>query len=583
MTAAPRTFVLTLFAALATSSGCERTPEADDTKVDPPADAQAREQHEALKREAHKEALAAALRSGRSVFIAADPLGAYAAGRAPAAPPPLSLADRQALRERLEIAKRDAGEIDERYLDPPEVVILRTLRFGLTRLYDELERHPQLRLDPQAGLRAVAETLDELEYRLLGADCDAACLELPAGLAADLPTLRDQLEGASLPALSGAKATATQLAARARGLAQRSAGVRGEDLDDAQGEALARDLAALAAALDEHAAWLATAEAAVPKASASAAWTDEAPPLRPGGVEELVRMPAHLGARALRRRLSVGERVDLDLERAVADGERFIGRWEAIETQLIGAETSAEAVLAEDPAAPPSVARCEALVERIREDLAAVEEVAAPELDCARFVQLHTPEAIPEGALALEILDRAVIEPQRRKLRGEELPELALIRGRWSEDVHRHLRRIMLLSRIEHPQARAQAVIEGREALCLSTAALWIHAERGAPADLTLGPACAMLGDPAAIDARVSADPDAALTGFGLSLIGDEPARMVGFDRFFWAPLGLMKTLSTPPGMHPDAFVLPDDPMPAPEPAIDVKVETFGADAQASE
>jgi hypothetical protein len=62
------------------------------------------------------------------------------------------------------------------------------------------------------------------------------------------------------------------------------------------------------------------------------------------------------------------------------------------------------------------------------------------------------------------------------------------------------------------------------------------------------------------------------MSGYGLSLIGDEPARMVGFDRFFWAPLGLMQTLATPIGMHPDEFTLPDEPRGEP-PKVDVTIE----------
>ena len=55
------------------------------------------------------------------------------------------------------------------------------------------------------------------------------------------------------------------------------------------------------------------------------------------------------------------------------------------------------------------------------------------------------------------------------------------------------------------------------------------------------------------------ADPRGGLRGLGLSMIGDEPAAMAGFDRFWWAPLGLMRMLATPAGTHPDEFSLPTE------------------------
>jgi hypothetical protein len=137
----------------------------------------------------------------------------------------------------------------------------------------------------------------------------------------------------------------------------------------------------------------------------------------------------------------------------------------------------------------------------------------------------------------------------------------------------------MLLARLSEPAATALALHEGRRALCWAEAALWIHAELGPPQEvaLTIGGPCADLGDAATITARVTGDPRGTLAGFGLSLIGDEPARMVGFDRFFWAPLGTMKMLSTPKGMHPDAFTLPDDPAPVPEVPVEIEFEDLSA------
>jgi len=181
------------------------------------------------------------------------------------------------------------------------------------------------------------------------------------------------------------------------------------------------------------------------------------------------------------------------------------------------------------------------------------------------------------------LLDEGWIEPQRRRIRSEELPGLALVTGQWSAQVHRHLRRVMLLARLDEPHARARALDEGRAALCLASAALWIHGQVG-PRDelrLMLGPDCGMLGDAKAAEAMVLADPRGALAGLGLALIGDEPAAMAGFDRFWWAPLGLMRLLATPTGVHPDVFRLPSEEAQASEDALEVEVKIEDLDPEA--
>jgi hypothetical protein len=38
-----------------------------------------------------------------------------------------------------------------------------------------------------------------------------------------------------------------------------------------------------------------------------------------------------------------------------------------------------------------------------------------------------------------------------------------------------------------------------------------------------------------------------------------------------------MKMLSTPKGMHPDAFTLPDDPAPVPEVPVEIEFEDLSA------
>jgi hypothetical protein len=538
------------------ASGCEDPPELE--RVAPPAiDSEAKK---ALEDTAHREALELALPDIRATLIAAEPLAAWQLGLSPAASPPLRPQERVALQQQLEPLLKRMAEIDESHLPGAEVVILRQMRFGLTRLNDDLRRRTRVQRDPMVGLELVRANLDELRYRLLTNECDAACEALPAALAEDIAGLGPQIDAASIAAVQHAAQQARARAGEARALAGKPA--------LAERESLRTGLESLALACDSYGAWL---DELAPKLDTARTelWTDTPKPR--GTSDGVARLPTITGAAALVRWFSVEERIDLAPGPAFVEIERHVKRWEAMRTTMLGAEPPAE-----PPAAVVDVARCQAALDRIGKSLAGVSEVEGPPvLDCARYVALLGDERRTEGQLVLDLLDFGVIEPQRRALRAQELPEVALVVGQWSARVHLHLRRIMLLARMSEPAAAALAFAEGRRALCWAEAALWIHGELGLADEvsLTVGGPCVDLGDSAAITERVTGDPRGALAGFGLSLIGDEPARMVGFDHFFWAPLGTMKSLSTPKGMHPDEFTLPDDPAPKPEPEVKVEFE----------
>jgi hypothetical protein len=524
-----------------------------------------REANEALKATAYREALERALPLVRATLAAGDPLAAYQLGLGPAASPPLRPDDRRALERLLEPSLLALAEIDESYLPGAEVVIVRLLRFATTRLNDDLTRRPPAQQDPMVGLVAVDAFLDELRYRLLTNGCDAACESLPAALAEDVGSLSQQLEAASLAGVRHAASEARARASEARSLASKPATL--------EREALRSGLEALALACEGYGTWLDELAGKLETAPAQL-WADKPKPR--AATDAIGRLPAIVGARTLGRWLSVEERIDLNPGPAFAEIERNVARWEAMRAAMIDPKQLATP---EPAAAVVDVARCEATLERLRLALAAVPEVAPPVFDCARYVALLGDEPKTSAQLLLDLLDLGVIEPQRRTLRAAELPEVALVGGQWSTQVHTHLRRVMLLARLSDPAALALALDQGRRALCLAEAALWIHAELGPPEDvvLTLGGPCAELGDVATITALVTGDPRGALAGFGLSLIGDEPARMLGFDHFFWAPLGMMKALSTPKGMHPDAFTLPDDPAPVPEQKVELEYEDLNA------
>jgi hypothetical protein len=525
--------------------GCQEPPSKPVDRV--PGPVLEREQGEAFKREAHEQAFDRALPVVLAAFETADPLAAYQVGRAEAAIPPLTPGARLLLANSLEAAGAAVDEIDESYLPPGKLAILRAIRLQLAMLADELER-PQLRRDPMVALRSVEAVLAELRYRLVHDDCDATCEGLAALLAEALPGAHAQLNAASHAAVIHAGERATELAERSRELAERPLVERREGL--------AQGLEQLASALEDHGLRLATLAVALADAELGDAWTSKPAPLRPGGA--ISRLPDVVGAPALTRRVSSEEWINLQAW-DIAVIHRHLGRWEALRSEWLGADA---------PADPSSTrvdeARCEAALARVTARLAVVPEVEAPSLDCARLVALAGERSIGEGELVLEILDLGVIEPQRHAARRAELPEFALITGRWSAQVHTHLRRVMLLAKLPEPAARARALDAGQAALCRAYAALWEHAELGERqefAELGRPKLCASLDDhrPA-----ILGDPRAALAGYALAKISDEPSRMVGFDRYFWAPIGLMPLFATPIERQPEAVTHADAPAPAP-------------------
>lgn len=557
---------------LASLGGCEEPPPKRVDRVAPPVLERDREAAEQLFRTAHEQALTTALPLALAALHASDPLGAWQAGRGPAALPMLSVKQRSEASERM-VAARDAlDEINEAYLPPSSVVILRAVEFAITRLAEELDDRPRVRDDPTVPLHAVAKVLDELTYRMLHDDCDVTCESLAADLALALTETRWQLRAASPAATRRSGLMATALAQQTRDLAARPL------LD--HHASLRVGLEQLASTLDQHRDWLAELAQSLTNAP-TRAWTDKPALLGPGNDAHIQKLPDVLGARALSRRLAAEELLILDPERDVSRTADHVRRWHALRRELVGEQVP------KLTSKPVDAARCQATLARIRTGLAGVEGIDPPQLDCDRYVDLLGRE-LDEATLVIELLDYGVIEPQRRQLRNQELAEIAAVSGQWSTDVHTHLRRVMLLARLDEPAARAQAIAEGSRALCLAEASLWVHAELGLPRAVAdaIGSKCSMLGNNDAILDLVLGDARGSLAGYGLSLIGDEPARMVGFDRFFWAPLGLMQTLATPLGVHPDQFTLPDDPRhpdpdhAAPSAELDVKIEQLSPTAE---
>ncbi|HVH97566.1 MAG TPA: hypothetical protein VM869_02610, partial [Enhygromyxa sp.] len=239
-----------ILASLVGLGACEEPPPKHVDRVDPPVLESDREAAEQFRRKAHEDALTAALPLALAALQAGDPFETWQTGRGPAAIPMLTLGQRAVARERLEAAQVALAEINEAYLPPSHVVILRAVEFGIMRLDESIDRRPPLRQDPTVPLRAVEAVLDELIYRALQDDCDVTCESLAAELATALPETRTQLVAASTAATRRSGLMATTLAQRSRALAARPLLERHATLR--------AGLEQLASALDEHHEWLAS-------------------------------------------------------------------------------------------------------------------------------------------------------------------------------------------------------------------------------------------------------------------------------------------------------------------------------------
>jgi hypothetical protein len=307
-------------------------------------------------------------------------------------------------------------------------VIVRLLRFASTRLHDDLNRRARMQRDPMLGLASVDAYLDELRHRLLIDSCDAACESLPAALAEDVQDLARQLGAASGPAIVHAAAEARARAREARALASKPA--------TAKREPLRAGLETLALACEAYGSWLDELAGLEPSGAPQQRWTDNPKPR--AVADPVARLPAIVGTPALVRLFSVEERIDLNPGPAFVEIERHVARWENLRASLVDANKPAT----DEAAAIVDVDRCEAVLERLRQGLAAVPEieVGPPVLDCRRYDELIGDEPRTGAQLLLELLDWGVIEPQRRALRAAELPEVALIGGQWSTQGHNHQR-----------------------------------------------------------------------------------------------------------------------------------------------
>jgi hypothetical protein len=522
MRARPLLFVLLLGAC--PSPVADTSPVAGDTPAprvpEPTADPALAHAHEhALKR----------LRDASLPALSAfEPVAAAALGLAPLVAPPVSRASRQALREQLTSVRRERRGIEQAELPPEPAMLLVALQHATHRIDDELAGNTPLRTEPGAYLDRVAPMLGHLERGVGDGTLPASEAEAALrSLSTEIEQAPTQLGGASASALAAAIVDARALADRLRRLPALAPASEGE-LSDAANEAAAK-VDALRAHLDAIEARLADARPA-----------ERGAPLPPAADPiAMRRLPARLGARALTAALSaeaIAESPSVLLSRVVQQIARLHAMAEAWP-----AEPAAEA-------APVTMARCEAAWRPIAAWLKAQPALSAAALDCGAFVRRQQGVRLDEPALQIELVIDGVVIPTREARRREVDPALALVAGDFTPSAQRDALSISVLAGAGLTAGARRATEHARDAACLAGAALLVHEAPEAELDVVgrLGAACAHRSSTQWSDDAL-ARPHRSLRGLGLTLVGTGPADALAMQRFWWAPMGLVRPLAMPP------------------------------------
>lgn len=487
------------------------------------------EEVDAQRRENHQAAFQALVPATTDALVLANPTAASSVGIGDLRPRPTSLGERERLNDAFKGASRESGDIDGGLLEPREQIVLRTMRFALDRMNDQLSRQLPARTDATYTPWGLGELIDEVEYRALQGDC-AGCPEAIETLGPALHSVAADLTATSPAGIEAGMEDLDALVVRLERLEQRV--TEPEPMHAATQGAIA--------AARETRTKLAEIRDGLGDAPEHA-WLDR-PPLRQKG-ERIRRLPNRLGGRALVRRLEVEEALPVPLEGLLDAVKKNLARYKGMR------EPFADAVGTAGKAAPVDAARCQATWERIQDKVlrqtGGFEDLT---VDCEALARVSRGENLDDAQLLLRVTDLAVVEPVRRGFRASQDPAISLTTGRWAPSAQRSIRRVMLLTPLADAAVMTRILDDGERDLCLAATALWIHGEMGDDETLTswLDLHC-KLHKPEEWIAQAEARPRQSLTGLGLASLTEQPASMVGIDMFYWAPLGVIPLLATPP------------------------------------
>lgn len=535
--------------------GCPDRDSASQADAEDRATTPAPSEPEAFRRRAHEQALAALRAEAPFALRRLDPVAAAEVEGTPLHPPRFGPSARAARREALAEVQRQAEGIRAELLSPPDAVVLRVLLRALERGEQHLRR-PPWRDDPRALVHAVEPYLHALRRRIAAGECDDGC-----GLAELGPALREGLAELGAASEPAAAAAHEDLAALRQALPGWVEGLPAT-------HPLVTAVPAVQATLVELEATLGRVIAALPTAT-EVAWDVPVAPAKDGAWK---RRPARWGATRLRQVLAHEEAYGLDPRVLLERAEGTLMRLGAMIDRDARAHAEAKAKASERPPLPRppfrplGPAACETAWAPLQAWARAQGQV--PALDCDTALHgLPRDPAPTDDALVLHLVEHGLVEPTRASVVAATGVDVALVRGRAAPLAQGLVLQIAITAGSGHRGAELLVLDRARERLCLAAAAVWIHGELGEVDALVPRLTAHGCTDVPALVAEAEARPRAALHGLGLLLLGEGPADAAALDRYWWAPMGLVRDLAIPP-------------VPRPEPTPPVTVEAVApADA----
>ncbi|MEM7155133.1 MAG: hypothetical protein AAF799_19960 [Myxococcota bacterium] len=487
-------------------------------------------------RDAHVKALGALRTEALPALRLIDPVAAAQAEDTPLRPPDFGPALRVPLRKPLESARREAAGIDHSWLPPEDGVVLRTMQTGLTQGFQQIGR-PMWRDDPSAVLYTLGPYLDALFRDAAAGKCDEGCgIE---ALASSLEAGFNAVGSASLSTTQTAHGELHALRVRLQSLA------RGPGPDDTRAPThpLARAQEELRAAIARIDANLAKAEATLPTAE-EVPWSSVLPR---ADADAWKRRPESWGADRLREWLTIHEAYGHDAQELFERALATVARLEAIRDRDAGAPDESPPL-----ARPFDTAACEQAFAPIDAWAKAQPTHLQVALDCEAIVRELGPEPRSDAELLLAIIDRAIIDPTRLAQIKATGVDIALVRGRAAAVAQRSTLQVAVAAATKHRAAELLALSRAHQRICEAASALWVHAQLGSTEDLGTKLAPYDCGAPTDLVAVAKANPLAALEGLGMMLLGLGPADAAALDRYWWAPMGLVRDLAIPPAPKVD-------------------------------
>lgn len=446
-----------------------------------------------LRTQAQREALQRLVPKVATLGALEDPVTAAVREGTPPRMPPLTAKDRNALRDALEAADREAKGLTPRLLEPTERVVAIASMFAINRARDLYLHHAPWADDPTWVTREATLVVEQLEVASRRAGTCTHCAAALPSLAATMEAMAERVKSSSAPRAAAAASDARALAARVRAL---------PGLPD---ETAARALEAFATAM-----------------------------------ETLSGAPARWETKVLQRQLEVEENLS---ERPV---DLYEGLGSAVAT--LAALSRKHPVSPEDPPTPVTLARCTEAYAEIQRVVASQEALDPGDFDCTRFTSGLGTTPLDDSGLRIALVDAALVAPHREAAIRALPPALAAIGGRIARGSQRHtLRTAILLADEALAPAAARALSAELDAACLTAAALWIHGGLGDDDALAkqLAPHCPQ--ETSAYIAQAEARPRQALEGLALARVPQGPAGVVPLDKLWWLPLGLVQDVALPP------------------------------------